>query len=78
MRHPIRILIQDLKTLELQLRRSEARSAFPDLVGEAEGLCHREEGEDGVEGGAFFEGFGEDAPAAPVEDVVDAAENFGC
>ena len=37
-----------------------------------------EEGEDGVEGGAFFEGFREDAPTAAVEDIVDAAEDFGC
>lgn len=77
MRHPIRIFVQDLKTLEFQLWRSEARSTFPDLVGEAKGLRHGQEREDGVEGGSFFEGFGEDAAAAAVEDVVDAAEYFG-
>jgi len=77
-RHPIRVLIQDLKALESQLRGSEARGALPNLVGEAEGLRHGHEGEDGVEGGALLEGFGEDASAAAVEDVVDAAEDFGC
>lgn len=77
MRDPIRILVQDLEAFELQLRRCEAGSALPDLVGEAERLRDGEEGEDGIEGRPFFEGFGEDAAAAAVEDVVDAAENFG-
>lgn len=78
MRHPIRILIQDLEPFELQLRRCEASSAFADLVREAERLGDGQEREDRVEGGAFLEGFGQDASAAAVENVVDAAEDFGC
>ena len=36
-----------------------------------------EEREDGEEGGAFFDGFREDAAAAAGEDGVDAAEDVG-
>lgn len=51
--------------------------AFADLVAETKTLCHREDGEDGEEGGAFFEGFGEDATTATRDYAVDSPEYFG-
>ena len=63
--------------MEDQLRGRGAGGAFADLVAEAEGLGDGEEREDGEEGGAFFEGLGEDASTAAGDDAVDAAEDFG-
>lgn len=50
-----------------------ARCAFANLVAEAEGLGDGKEREDGEEGRAFFHGFGEDAPAAAGDYVVNSA-----
>ena len=58
------------------MRRSGARGSFTDLVAEAEGLGDREQGEDGEEGGAFFEGLGDDAAPTAGDDRVDAAEDL--
>ncbi len=78
LRHPKRIFVQHLEAREHELRLRGAGRAFADLVREAEGFGDGEEAEDGVEGRAFFEGFGEDVAAAAGEGCVDAAEDFGC
>ena len=76
-RHPERVFIQHLEALEHELRGRRAGSAFADLVAEAEGLGDGEHGEDGEEGRAFFEGFGDYAASAPGYYAVDPAEDFG-
>ena len=77
LRHPIGILIQQLEPRKYKLRLRGAGCSFSDLVAEAERLGDGKERRDEVEGRAFFEGLGEDAAAAPGEDIVDAAEDFG-
>jgi len=64
LRHPKGIFVQHLEPREHELRLRGAGRAFADLVREAEGFGDGEETEDGVEGRAFFEGFGEDVAAA--------------
>lgn len=73
----MRIFLEDLVPGEDKLWRGGAGGALADFVREAEGLGDGEEGDDGVEGGSFFEGFGKDAAAASCKDVVDATEDFG-
>ena len=59
--------------MEDELRGGGPGGTRADLVGEAEGFCYGQEGEDGEERGAFVEGFRHDAPAAAGYDGVDAA-----
>lgn len=78
LRHPKRILVQNFKPREHELRLSGTGRALADLVREAERFGDGQEREDAVEGRAFLEGFGEDVAAAAGEGCVDAAEDFGC
>lgn len=76
--HPEGVLVEDFESGEDELGLGGAAGALAHLVGEAEGLGGGDEGEDGEEGGALLHGLGEDAAAAAGEDVVDAAQDFGC
>ncbi|KAL2002044.1 hypothetical protein VTN02DRAFT_768 [Thermoascus thermophilus] len=75
---PEGVLVERLEAREDELRRGGARRALADLLGEAERFGHGEQREDGEEGRAFLHHFGEDAAAAPRDDAVDAAQDFGC
>ena len=76
-RNPVRIFIQYFKPLEPQLRARCPASPLPNLVREAECFGYGEQRQDGEEWRSFFEGFREDAPPAPRQDVVDAPQDFG-